>query len=312
MTQVMADCLSQYGLAGSDLSGYYGVGVFVNYGHYDEGTSGVSGASLGVSGGSFGAFLIGPGYDECLPDGGRTQGGGTANFSESDVARQMGSGFGLSHSHRLDVGQTPVASSVYAQNWNDEYGNGYGSFGGGDYGDTWDLMSCMMCSSLGDAKYSEVGPGLNAGHLMELRWFDYGNRYTYLGGGTTKSVLLVPISYRSSNPDAGATLGSSRYQFARIPVHGSLQHYYSAELRTSIGYDRGLAVDAMPAAAVVIHEVDAVNETVLKTKPDGSGTFMAGDSFTDSVAAVTIDVVSIENAADPNATTATIQITSGP
>ena len=84
---------------------------------------------------------------------------------------------------------------------------------------------------------------------------------------------------------------------AKIPIGGSSTHFYTVEARRVVGYD-----DQIPAAAVVIHEVDTSNATGLTpiaegVDPDNNGDpndagarWLPGETFTDGANGISVRV----------------------
>jgi hypothetical protein len=301
----MHDCIQQYvqtvpNLA-QEMQSSYGVAVITNFGNFSDALvgQGYSGSTFGVPGvGALAGMLIGPMCAESGPacdgcPGDPTSTPSTTPFDESDLLHEMGHGFGFTHAHTLNVGAT--AGNVYAGNWDDEYGKGWDVEYGG-----WDVMACMSCPTFtvddGSITFGRVGPGLSAGHISQMNWFAPEDRFTYLGG--TPTVTIAPI-YGSGAP----------YRFIRIPIHGQPQHYYTVELRSVAEFDQGLGSNP-PVPAVLIHEVNAVNEQVLQTQTargTEGGWFLGGDVYTDTAANVQINVISITES-DGGTPTAQIQI----
>ena len=83
------------------------------------------------------------------------------------------------------------------------------------------------------------------------------------------------------------------YLLAQIPIAGVLERFYTVEARLRVGYDR-----ALPADAVLIHEVDPTRDPPAKLinhLGDGdtraaAGIWQPGDVFIDAVGGVAVAV----------------------
>ena len=116
--------------------------------------------------------------------------------------------------------------------------------------------------------------------------------------GAGSSVITLD---RLAQPTTG-----TNYLMAKIPIKGSLQHFYTVEARRQVGYDI-----TIPGNAVIIHDV-----LTTRTEPahvvdvdnngnpnDAGAMWNAGETFNDPANGVTVAVVS------ETATTTTVVIT---
>lgn len=153
----------------------------------------------------------------------------------SVIAHETGHTFGLPHS-------------------SGPYGNTYDS--------PWDVMSKATdgCLIVKHPVYGCVPQGTIAYHKDMLGWIPAGRVYTHAEG--TQSVVLQQLT---QPPDDG-------YLLARIPIDGSLSHFYTVEARRWVGYDQKL-----PGMGLIIHEVK-VNRVVRAQVVDADNNGNPGDN----------------------------------
>lgn len=187
------------------------------------------------------------------------------------LAHETGHGFGLPHS-----------SGPYSQT----------------YDSRWDIMSNAWIRW--DSAIGMYSPqGTIAYHKNLGGWIPSGRKFVPpMNSQTTISIerLAVPIS-------------SSNYLMAQIPIGGSATDYYTVEFRDRVGQDAWV-----PATCVVIHKVNTSGggSHARVVDPDSNGNpndaaaiWQAGETFTDSVAGISIRIDSL------NATSATVTIAVG-
>jgi hypothetical protein len=108
------------------------------------------------------------------------------------------------------------------------------------YSSVWDVMSvsgpCHQLEPFGNLAQHPI-----AYHKDLLGWIPAARRFVAPARGSA-TIELVRLALP---PAAG-------YLMAQVPVSGSQGHFYTVEARQRVGYDV-----ALPAAALVIHEVDA-------------------------------------------------------
>lgn len=183
-----------------------------------------------------------------------------------------------------------------------ETGHGFGfPHSSGPYSATydsrWDIMSYAWIRF--DSSIGMYNPqGTIAYHKNLGGWIPAGRRFVpALNTQTTISLerLASPIN-------------SSNYLMAQIPIGGSATQFYTVELRDLVGHDAWL-----PGKAVILHRVTVGTSSPARVvDPDGNGNpndaaamWLAGETFTDSAAGISVRVDSI------GATSANVTITLG-
>jgi M6 family metalloprotease-like protein len=163
-----------------------------------------------------------------------TIGGTTYNslgrmLSEQDqqfngILHESGHAFGLNHSRTLS--QQP---------------------GNTDYGDLYDVMSCLGCTGTSSpwGLNGLAGPGLNAIQLDNAGWIDANRELTNFDNSSCKQQTIQMAAL--NHPEA------SGYLEARIPAvvpinktfNSTTADYYTVELRDSSGWDAGIGQDVV-------------------------------------------------------------------
>jgi M6 family metalloprotease-like protein len=143
------------------------------------------------------------------------------------------------------------------------------------YRNLWDVMSDLWynCAAATDATLGCLGQHTIAYHKDKLGWIPASARYT-LAPGATASVHLDKLE----RPAAG------HQHMAVIPIHGSLSHFYTVEVRRRYSFDTRL-----PGAGVVIHEINTnLGEPANVVDGDGNGDpydagtrWVVGETFAD-------------------------------
>ncbi|MBC8170780.1 MAG: hypothetical protein H7X77_03885 [Anaerolineae bacterium] len=181
------------------------------------------------------------------------------------VSHEIGHGFGLPHANNYD---------------ND----------GNPYDSPWDVMSdpSTFCALSDDPVYGCLGQHTNAGYKDFLGWFSNARR------------LEVTGSTGEVNLDHAALADADDYQIIIVPIPNS-SVFYAVEARqtTNSGYDKKL-----PGKAVIIWEMDvsrqedawqvgAISDAASQSVSNGpDGAWLPGETFTDIVNDITIEVIS--------------------
>ena len=169
-----------------------------------------------------------------------------------------------------------------------EMGHTFGlahSAAGGDeiYGNLWDAMSASSgCES--DPTYGALSPHIIAFDKDRLGWLPADRKLIAAPQGTATFELAA-----LANPTAQG------YLLAQIPIAGAPARFYTVEARLRVGYDR-----ALPADAVIIHEVDPTRDPparLVNHLGDGdtrgaAGMWQPGDVFIDAAGGVAVAVES--------------------
>jgi M6 family metalloprotease-like protein len=183
------------------------------------------------------------------------------------IAHEMGHGFGLNHS-----------SGPY-QATKDS---------------AWDAMSggqhCFPGAEFLQQGFGCVGVHTIAAHKAYLGWLPAARRYDAKPGPATTITLS-----RLAQP----VTTSGVYWMAKLPIPGKASQYYTVELRTRVGYDRGVP------EGVVLHKVDEARDSrnAQVVDPDNDGflgartPLLAGQVFADAATGVSVRVESLDLAA---------------
>jgi M6 family metalloprotease-like protein len=165
----------------------------------------------------------------------------------SVIEHEMGHGFGLPHS-------------------SGQYGYTYDNY--------WDVMSKDRLSYLApDATYGRLGQHTISYHKDILSWFTASQKFTAPANSLTTITLERLALPQTTN-----------YRMAKIPIAGSVTHFYTVEARMSAGYDQNL-----PGQAIIIHEVDTTRQRPAQViDTDGNGNtgdagamWTVGETFSD-------------------------------
>jgi hypothetical protein len=192
------------------------------------------------------------------------------------ILHETGHAFGLNHSRR--VSQIPDQD---------------------DYGDRYDVMSCLGCEGTTKNSYQgEGGPGLNAVQLATAGWLrdDRVLRDFTTDACTQRTVQMAALNH----PEA------SGYLQARIPAAvpikkistSTTSDYYSIELRSKSGWDEGI-----PADTFLLHLKGQDNYSYWV---DQAGALTAGRQYVDAERKAYVAVNSI----DPQAHTGVVTLAS--
>ncbi|HEX2188070.1 MAG TPA: hypothetical protein VHG51_04195 [Longimicrobiaceae bacterium] len=150
------------------------------------------------------------------------------------------------------------------------------------YDSRWDVMS--VGSAWDAAEAAHVANHPIAYHKDLLGWVASSRKYV-AEAGSNRSIVLE----RSARAPAG------NYVMAQVPIPGT-SHFYTVEARRAAGFD---AAGRLPAEAVVLHRVDprAAERPARVVDTDGNGdpndagaAWVAGETFTDAAAGITIAV----------------------
>ncbi len=205
---------------------------------------------------------------------------GAHDIPLSVYTHEMGHGFNYSHSRALSTSTS-------------------------DYNDCYDIMSAISCvysftgagTTFGGSTFggTSKGPGLNAVQLDLNGWIPGGRETSFNNGSCTQTTYAMAAL---NHPAA------SGYQELRIPAkitipvpvsEGSTatSDYYTVELRSKTGWDRGI-----PADAFVLH-LEASGRSYWVDQFGGqpvghSGSMWAGDEHVDAASKAYVAVNSID------------------
>jgi len=186
-------------------------------------------------------------------------------------AHEMGHNFGLYHAHNLNCGTTVLCSS--------------GSLG--EYGDAFDTMG------------SAPAGHFNAFQKERLGWLN-SSAYPPITTVTTSGTYQIgAYEAQDTNPKS-----------LKIPQSGSSGNYYYVEFRQPQGFDQFVSSYSDVVNGVIVHLAAPSNSNssdILDMTPTSPATFydpalVAGQSYQDSTAGITITPVSI-------GTNASLQVT---
>lgn len=150
------------------------------------------------------------------------------------------------------------------------------SVGFTEYNDCSDMMSFRTCVLGFQSSRGFQGPGLNAGYLDRLGWMPAHRKLLLGSGDRATSATLQALG----GPSPGGHL------MARVGLFNG--GAYLVEYREPVRFDRGIT-----DAGVQIRQQMPSGQTVLIQKRNGSGTWHAGESFTDAPNAVSIRVIAV-------------------
>ncbi len=164
------------------------------------------------------------------------------------------------------------------------FGLKHSAAGSGEiYGNLWDVMSATsLCEA--DPTDGSFAPHMIAYDKDALGWIPAERKFVAAPQGTATLELAA-----LANPE------TQGYLLAQIPIAGVPERFYTVEARLRVGYDR-----ALPADAVLIHEVDPTRDPPAKLinhLGDGdtraaAGIWQPGDVFIDAVGGVAVAVES--------------------
>jgi hypothetical protein len=179
------------------------------------------------------------------------------------IAHEMGHGWGLPHS-------SGPYGKVYDSAWD--------VMSGGNSNHT-DAICRVTSDPLGCWQVGTI-----ALHLGMLGWIPEGRAVTVNSGDTVEVTLDALTTYGSTNGT----------MVALIPISGG-STFYTVEVRSFVAYDRNL-----PGEAIVIHQVTPTRDSPAHVvdgdnngNPNDEGAmWRVGETFTDSRAGITVEVVS--------------------
>jgi M6 family metalloprotease-like protein len=185
--------------------------------------------------------------------------------AEAVIAHEMGHGFGLPHANNSDGDSTT-------------------------YDSPWDVMSDAWHYAVVDNVYGELGKHLNSYHKDRLGWLDSSEIFEVPGQGFFRVTV---------DPLGSAT--TATYRMARIPINGSNSHYYTVEVRETVGnYEANLPRASDQDRMVILHEVLAGRSqpswTVDADDPPADWTdtegvmWRVGEIFVDPAAEIVIEI----------------------
>ncbi len=195
------------------------------------------------------------------------------------MAHEMGHGFGLPHS-----------SGAYGQTYDNQ----------------WDVMSDTWtnCTLSLHPVYGCLGQHTISYHKDILGWIPAGQKY--MATASSQTVTLEQLALPQT----------ANYKMVQIPIDGSANHFYTVEVRRTVGYDVKL-----PGQAVIIHEVDTSRiRPAYVVDVDGNGNtgddgamWTVGETFSDAVNDISVSVdsatatgfvvtITLENGPTPTAT----------
>ena len=177
---------------------------------------------------------------------------------------------GLGGRGRLD---RDGVGKIYGITWEPPYGFSHlsvmehemgHSFGlphsSGDYGyvydNVWDNMSDTLCEGNEDPQNGCLGHHTISYHKDKLGWIPESQKAVFLPA-TAQTVTLERLALpRTDN-----------HKMVQIPIQGSDTHFYTVEVRETVGHDA-----ILPDSAVIIHEVDTTRrEPAHVIDVDGDG-----------------------------------------
>lgn len=194
-------------------------------------------------------------------------------FSAYVIAHELGHNFGLLHSQSLDCGPAVLGGDCAVQS----------------YGDPADTMG-----------YGAI-PHFNAFQKELLGWLG-------AAGQPPVTKVVANGTYRIE-PFATMGSGAKALKIAKgaDPVTGAMTHYY-LEYRQAVGFDAGLGGLGNLTTGVLVHtgvEGDGFSSYLLDMTPDSvagspysdseDGALAVGRTYVDSVAGVTVTVLSADN-----------------
>jgi M6 family metalloprotease-like protein len=183
------------------------------------------------------------------------------------IVHEMGHAFGLNHS-------SGPYQSTYDSPW-DAMSGGENCFPGAEF-----LQQGFGC----------IGVHTVAAHKAYLGWLPAARRFDAKPGPAT-TITLSRLAQPVQTPGV--------FWMAKLPIAGTADQYYTVELRTGIGYDRGVP------EGVVVHKVNEQRDdrNAQAVDPDHNGflnassRLLAGGAFTDDATGVSVRVESIDPAA---------------
>lgn len=147
------------------------------------------------------------------------------------------------------------------------------------YDNSWDVMSQdrYNCPAATDPTYGCMAQHTISYHKNLLGWIPE-PQIKNVATGASATVTLADL----------ATPTAANYQMVTIPIGGSATNFYTVEARRFTGYDAKL-----PAAAVIIHNVDTTQSIPAVLVPDGASptnSWTVGETFTDATNDIAVKV----------------------
>lgn len=203
---------------------------------------------------------------------------GPDHYNLTGVVHEMGHGFGYGHTRRLSTSTT-------------------------DYGDCYDIMSAFSCvytfqagtnfggSNLGSAVAAK-GPGVSAPFLDLQGWLAGARIRTFDNSSCSQATIPMAALNRSS---ASGAMEVRLPASVTIPTPGSTtttSDYYTVELRSKSGWDRGI-----PRDAFVLHLKGQDNVAYWVDDAGGNGEMLPGEEFVNAAESTYVAANSIDGPA---------------
>jgi hypothetical protein len=149
-----------------------------------------------------------------------------------------------------------------------------------EYNDCMDMMSFRTCVLGFNSARGFQGPGLNAGYLDRLGWLAADRKLLMSSGEAGRSVTLQSLSRAAPGAPPGLWM-------VRVGLYGG--GAYLIEYREPVGLDRGAS-----QAGIQIRQWLPAGRTVLVQKRNGSGSFLAGETFRDPANMLSIRIDALQ------------------
>lgn len=176
-----------------------------------------------------------------------------------------------------------------------------------DYGDTYDVMSCLGCSGTSTYSYQGIGgPGLNAVQVITAGWMP-GNRLLEIGGDacTQQTIQLAALNHPQVPGYLAARIPAAVPIFANLPG-ATTGDYYTVSMRHPSNWDEGIGSSGV---LINLHGQDTyayfVNAAGAWGSYIGSALMGPGDAYVD---AASQNLYVAVNAIDDDARTAFVTI----
>jgi len=174
-----------------------------------------------------------------------------------------------------------------------------------DYGDQWDVMSCLGCfgttTTFGRNTTTGAGPGVNVVQMDTAGWVAANRKLTDFSTSSCnqRTVQLAALNHPEASGYLDAQIPASIF-IQKIGTSTTTDHY-SLELREKSGWDAGI-----PQHAVLVHLHGQDNYSYLVDQSGLAGTYYtanfsndmaAGDAYVDAPRKAYVAVNSISGAA---------------